>query len=392
MVNKKNIRLFKPSVGNDEILEIKKVFKKSWIGYGQRTREFEQLWSKYFKVKYSVGTNSCTAALHVVLAAQNFKKGKKVLVPSITFSASAAAPLYCGLKPVFVDIDKNSLTMNFDDLKKKYDKNCVAVIPVHFGGHPCEMDKITKWAKKKKLLVIEDCAETCGSSYKGKKLGTWGDYGCFSFEEKKILTTGDGGMITTNIKKNLDKIRSLSFHGWDKDPLKRFKISKSKNIKNNKHWMYNISNLGFKYNMNDLMASIGIAQFKKLKIFNLKREIIVKRYLKGLKNCKGIVPAFPYNPKNSSYWMFSIKCKKRDFLSSFLQSRGISTSVHLIPLPLQPLYKKFNSNTPVAIRTWKQLLTLPLFPDLKLKDVDYVISQVKKFNDLYLSKDRKSRI
>ena len=121
-------------------------------------------------------------------------------------------------------------------------------------------------------------------------------------------------MITTNIKKNLDKIRSLSFHGWDKDPLKRFKISKTKNLRNNKHWMYNISNLGFKYNMNDLMASIGIAQFKKLKNFNLKREIIIKRYLKGLKNCKGIVPAFPYNPKNSSYWMFSIKCKKRDFL------------------------------------------------------------------------------
>ena len=151
MVNsKKNIRLFKPSVGSSELTEIKKVFKKSWIGYGEKVREFENLWKKYFKVKYSVGVNSCTAALHIVLAAQNFKKGKKVLVPSITFSATAAAPLYCGLKPVFVDINKNSLTMNFDDLKKKYDKNCVAVIPVHFGGHPCEMDKITGWAKKKK--------------------------------------------------------------------------------------------------------------------------------------------------------------------------------------------------------------------------------------------------
>ncbi len=115
----KKIRLFKPSVGLNEISEIKKVFKKSWIGYGERVREFENLWSKYFKVKYSIGTNSCTAALHVILAAYNFKKGKKVLVPSITFSASAAAPLYCGLKPVFVDINKNALTMNFEDLKKK---------------------------------------------------------------------------------------------------------------------------------------------------------------------------------------------------------------------------------------------------------------------------------
>jgi len=388
---KKKIRLFKPSVGINEIIEIKKVFKKSWIGYGERVREFENLWSKYFNVKYSIGTNSCTAALHIVLAAHNFKKGKKVLIPSITFSASAAAPLYCGLKPVFVDINKDALTMNFEDLKKKYDKDCVAVIPVHFGGHPCEMDKITKWAKKKKLLVIEDCAETCGSYYKGKKLGTWGDYGCFSFEEKKILTTGDGGMISTNSSSKIKKIRSLSFHGWDKDPLTRFNISKSKSKKSNKHWMYRISNLGYKYNMNDLMASMGIAQFKQLKQFNDKRKILIKRYLEGIKNCKGIIPAFPYSLKQSSYWMFSIRCAKRDHLSNYLEKKGISTGVHLVPLPLQPLYKKFKSNTPVALKTWKELLTLPLFPDLKLKEVDYIISQVVKFDELFLSRNRKTQ-
>ena len=140
--------------------------------------------------------------------------------------------------------------------------------------------------------------------------------------KKYLLLVMKCGMITTNISKNIDKIRSLSFHGWDKDPLKRFEISKSANKKKNyKHWMYNISNLGFKYNMNDLMASIGIAQFKKLKSFNLKREKIIKRYLKGIKNCKGIVPAFPYFPKNSSYWMFSIKCKKRDFYQAIYNQR-----------------------------------------------------------------------
>jgi len=384
---KKTIRLFKPSVGSNELVEIKKVFKKSWIGYGEKVREFENQWSKYFNTRYSVGTNSCTAALHVVLAAQNFKKGKKVLVPSITFSATAAAVLYCGLIPVFVDINKNALTISFNDLKKKYNKNCVAVIPVHFGGHPCEMDRITSWAKKKKLLVIEDCAQTCGSVYKGKKLGTWGDYGCFSFEEKKILTTGDGGMICSNSSNKIKKIRSLSFHGWDKDPLTRFNISKSKNT--NKHWMYKISNLGYKYNMNDLVASIGISQLKKLKKFNHKREIIIKRYLEGLKNCKGIIPALPYKLNKSSYWMFSIRCNNRDKLMSFLKKKGISTSVHLIPLPLQPLYKKFKSNIPVALKTWKELLTLPLFPDLKINEVDYVISQVVKFDKLYFSKNQK---
>ena len=181
--------------------------------------------------RYSVGFNSCTAALHVALAVNRFKKNKKVLVPAITFSATAAVALYCDLIPVFVDIDPKTLTMSFEDLKKKYSKDCVAVIPVHFGGQPCEMEKIMPWAKKKKLIVIEDCAQTCGGIYKGKKLGTWGDFGCFSFEEKKILTTGDGGMLCTNRKGKIHEIRSLRFHGWNEDPWERHIKSMRKNKK-----------------------------------------------------------------------------------------------------------------------------------------------------------------
>lgn len=140
----KNIRLFQPSLGKDELNSIKKVFKKSWIGYGEEVQKFEKEWSKFFKVKYSVAVNSCTAALHLALLCNNFKKGKKVLVPAITFSATAAAVLYCDLIPVFVDINDNDLNLNFEDLKNKYTKDCVAVMPVHFGGHPCEMEKIMK--------------------------------------------------------------------------------------------------------------------------------------------------------------------------------------------------------------------------------------------------------
>ena len=153
MKSKKNfIRLFKPSFGNEEITALKKIFNKSWIGYGPEVKKFEDSWSKYIGIKYSVGVTSCSAALHIALASKNFKKKKKVLVPAMTFTATAAAALYCGLEPIFVDINEYDLNINFEDLKKKYSKDCVAVIPVHVGGHPCEMEKIIPWGKKKKFI------------------------------------------------------------------------------------------------------------------------------------------------------------------------------------------------------------------------------------------------
>ena len=380
---KKFIRLFKPSLGNEEITAIKRIFKKSWIGYGPEVKKFENSWSKYIGIKYSVGVTSCSAALHIALASKNFKKRKKVLVPAMTFTATAAAALYCGLEPVFVDINEYDLNINFEDLKKKYSKDCVAVIPVHVGGHPCEMEKIIPWAKRKKLLVIEDCAHTAGGVYKGKMLGTWGEVSCFSFEEKKMLTTGDGGMICTNNKSLATKFKSLSFHGWNRDPWSRHKKGLSKKNLKEKHWYYQIKELGFKYNMNDLMAAIGLAQLKKLHSFNFKRNAGVRKYLEGIKNCKNIKPYFVKQYEHISYWMFAIRSKKRDQLIAFLKERGIATSVYWIPVPMHPLYKKYKSKIPVTKRVWKELVTLPLFSDIKLKELNYIIKSVKEFDNKY---------
>lgn len=376
----KSIRLFKPSIGSDELVEIKKTFDASWIGYGQKVKKFEDLWKDKFNTKYAIAVNSCTAALHASLAINNFKKGKKVLVPAITFSATAACVLYCGLEPIFVDINKYDLNMNFEDLKNKYTKDCVAVIPVHFGGHPCEMEKIVPWAKKKKLIVIEDCAETCGGEYKEKKLGTWGDFGCFSFEEKKIMTTGDGGMICTNNKNFARSLRSFTFHGWDKDPFLRHKKSSYKFSKKFKHWDYDVKILGYKYNMNDLMASIGIVQLKKINWLNSTRIKLIRLYLKELKSLKNIKITLPYNLKKSSYWMFTIRCKKRDKLIQFLKKNRISTSVHLKPLPFLNIYKKFNSKIDNANKIWKELITLPLFPDMTFMHVKHISNLIKNFD------------
>ena len=381
MKNFKKIRLSTPTVDESEIAEIKKVFKKSWLGFGPTTLKFERTWSKYFGSKYSIGLNSCTAALHISLAVNNFRKNKKVLVPAMTFSASAASILYCNLKPVFVDINPNTLVMSFEDLKKKYSKDCVAIIAVHFNGQPCEMEKIVPWAKRKDLVVIEDCAQTCGGTYKGKKLGTWGDFGCFSFQEIKIMTTGgDGGMICTNKKDVVKDLRALGFHGWDKDPWQRHKKSSGNKNLQDKHWEYSINKLGYKYNMTDLMASIGLSQLKKLKWFNYRRTRIIKKYLDGLKFCKNIVPAFPYKLKNSSYWMFTLRCKSRDELIKFLKSRGISTTVYIKPLPLHPLYKEYNHAIKNSLKVWKELVTVPTFPELTDNQLHFVIKSLKEFD------------
>ncbi len=235
-------------------------------------------------------------------------------------------------------------------------------------------------AKKKKLLIIEDCAETCGGIYKRRKLGTWSDISCFSFEEKKIITTGDGGMICLNNKDKFNKLKSLSFHGWDVDPWQRHKNSFGKKNYYAKHWNYKIKYLGYKYNMNDLMAAIGIAQLKKINIFNKKRNNILKKYLIGIKNCKNIKPVYPYILRNSSYWLFSIKTKYRDDLINFLKRKNISTAVHFVPLPLNEIYKKYKNNLKNTMKVWKEIVSLPFFPDLENKKIKYIINCIKQFD------------
>lgn len=376
----RKIRLFKPSIGNQEIQSIKDVFKRSWLGYGPLVNKFEKKFASFIGTKYAVGVNSGTAALHLALLHKNFKKRKKILVPAITFSATAASALYCGLEPKFVDVNPEDLTIDINDLKRKYTKDCVALICVHMGGHPCKMDKIAPWARKKKLYLIEDCAETCGSEYKGKKIGTWGDISCFSFEEKKIISTGDGGMICLNDKKIYDKIKSLSFHGWNIDPWTRHNKSFDKKNKSSKHWNYEIVNLGFKYNMNDFIAAVGLIQLKKINLFNKKRIKIIKMYLDGIKNLEKIKPTFPYILKKSSYWLFSIKTKQRDKLVNFLRSKGISTAVHFVPLPLHKLFKKYNKNVKNSLKIWKEIVSIPFFPDLKKQEVNYILDCLKSFD------------
>lgn len=374
-----NIRLFKPSLGQEELDNLKEVFDRAWLGNGPTVVRFEEAWSEYIGSKVSIGVNSATAALHLALTAYHFAEGKKVLVPAITFASTASAVLYNRLIPVFVDVEPDTVSMDLNDLRKKYDKDCVAVIPVHNGGYPVPMDKLMDIAKELNLKVIEDCAHCAGGEYKGRKLGTWGDIGCFSFEEKKCMTTGDGGMICSDDADLLNPLRAHRWVGIDKDTWRRAENATHSAENEAMHWHYEISVLGYKYNMNDIAAAIGLAQMAKLDDMNARRAAIIKRYLEGIKGLKTIKEIFPYETGNGAYWFFGIRTEKRDELIIYLKNKGIATGVHFYPLSMQPLFKPYAYGCEVANEIWKSFITLPSHVDLTTEEVDYVIEALREF-------------
>lgn len=373
------VRLFKPSVGEEELANIRVVFERAWLGLGPTVVQFEKEWNAYLGARNSVGVNSGTAALHLALTAYNFPRGAKVLVPAMTFVATATAVLYNHLEPVFVDVDPETLNLSLDDLQRKITKDCVAVMPVHFGGHPVPMEKLLPIARAHKLAVIEDCAHCAGGSYNGRKLGLWGDIGCFSFEEKKGMTTGDGGMMSTNQPELIEALRANRWVGIDKDTWKRAAHYTADQETDTRHWYYEIAVLGYKYNMNDLMAAIGLAQLKKLDRMNRRKAEIIARYLERITDLRRVRPLQPYQLEGSGYWIFGVRSEQRDALILHLKKRGIATGVHYMPLPLHPLFRGNTDSIPVARKVWESVLTLPLFADLTDVEVDYVCEALRDF-------------
>ncbi|PAY16607.1 UDP-4-amino-4-deoxy-L-arabinose-oxoglutarate aminotransferase [Rhodopirellula sp. SM50] len=373
-----NVRLFKPSLGQEELLAVQDCFERSWIGLGPRVNEFENAWKAFLGCNEAIALNSATAALHLALAVFRFSEGKKVLVPSLTFASTATAVLYNRLEPVFVDSDPITLGMDLSDLDKKYDRDCVAVMPVHYAGHPVDMEKLVPWARERKLKIIEDCAHTSGSEYKGTPLGLWGDISCFSFEEKKLMTTGDGGMMCSNDVDLLKDVRAMRWVGIDKDNWKSAQAYTDAN-KDAMHWFYELSVLGYKYNMNDLAASVGIVQLGKLPEMNQRRSEILKHYMNGISNDSSILPLLPYRPDQYAYQIFGVRTPNRDEFIIHLKSRGVATGCHYTPLSLQPLFREFASDCHYIEEEINRCVTLPLHPDLTDSEVEYVLEGIRDF-------------
>ena len=372
-----NIRLFKPSLGEEELNAVKEAFDREWVGLGPNVNKFEEEWEKHLGCAEAIGLNSATAALHLALALFRFPAGKKVMVPSMTFSSTASAVLYNQLIPVFVDSDPETLGISMEDLDRKYDKDCVAVMPVHYAGHPAAMEKLVPWARERNLKIIEDCAHTTGSHYKGTPLGLWGDIGCFSFEEKKLMTTGDGGMICSNDPDLLKDVRAMRWVGIDKDNWKTAQKYTDAN-QDAMHWYYELNVLGYKYNMNDLAASIGRVQLKRLPKMNQKRSEIISHYMDGISEISNVDLLVPYEPDRYVYQMFGIRVENKTEMILHLKSKGIATGCHYTPLSVQPLFSEWGHNCPYIEKEIDRCITLPLHVDLSRSDIEYITDHIRE--------------
>jgi len=381
------IPVFRPSLGEEELKALWEIFQTGWIGLGPKTEEFEERFAEYVGAKYTIATNSCTAALHLCCLALDLGEWDMVAVPTMTFVSTAHAPTYCGALPLFIDIVPDVLNIQLKDLAQKLrtaaklgHPSVKAIIPVHYGGHPCQMDAIWNIADKYGLHVIEDAAHACGSEYKGQKIGSLerSMAACFSFHAVKNLPCGDGGMITTNRLELAERLRRLRWCGIDKSTWDRTEEAAYKQYS----WYYEVAELGYKYHMNDIAAVIGLCQLAKLDTANARRREIASTYTAAFQESAPWIETPIEKPYAKSSWHnYVIKTSHRDALNAFLKEKGIATGVHYYPIHLQPYYRRRLGSMilPVAERVWPKLLTLPMYPALTDDEVSYIIDSILDF-------------
>lgn len=366
------IQVSKPSIGKEELEEINKVFKTGWLGLGSTVYQFEQELKKFLNARNVIAVNTCTSALHIALVSSNIKSGDEVIVPSLTFVASIQAILACGATPVFCDINAETLNMDIDDVMKRISPKTKAIMPVHYGGMVCEMDKITEVCSKYGFLCIEDAAHAFGSKYKGKLIGGFGDITCFSFDPIKTITCGEGGAVVTSNDELADKIIKKRILGIDKDTWKRYQKERS--------WFYEVVTDGFRYHMSNINAAIGIAQLKKYNLFAERRKNISKKYDNAFRPIDSIeIIRKDYEEVVPFIYTIKVRNGKRDPLMCYLNEQGIGTGINYIPNHIQPLFRKENNDLKVTDRIFKEIITLPLYTDMSDNEQGKVITEVIRF-------------
>jgi len=375
------VPLFDLSIDEEEVQAVQSVLRSKWISMGNITKEFENEFAKRHGVKHAIAVTNCTAALHLALKALEIKEGEEVICPSLTFVATANSILYAGAKPIFAGVTScEDLTVSPQDIERRITDKTKAIIVVHYGGYPCEMDKIVAIANKYGLKVVEDCAHAPLAEYKGKKVGNWGDIGCFSFFSNKNMTTAEGGIITTNDDDIAEKVRLMRSHGMTALSFDRYKG----------HAVgYDVVELGYNYRIDDIRSSIGIVQLNKLESFNARREELTEHYIENLLDVEEIIIPFKHfvgaNDRIASFHIFPILVNapgiKRDSVRGELGKKGIQTSVHYPPVHLFKIYKgRFGYNEGDLILTeWiaNHEVTLPLYPSMKKSEVSYVVKNLK---------------
>jgi len=371
------IPLARPTIGREELRNIEKVFKTHWLGMGSFVYDFEKKVEAYIGVKHAIAVNTGTTAIHLALASINIGPGDEVVVPSLTFVATIQPIINLGAKPVFCEVEPDTLKIDMDDAAKRITKRTKAIIPVHYGGMACDMDEVLSIGRARGIAVVEDAAHAFGSSYKERKIGSFGDLTCFSFDPIKNLTCGEGGAVTTNDARTAEILRRKRLLGISKDTWTRYKHKRS--------WFYEVSIEGYRYHMSNINAAIGLAQFKKFENFIRKKKKMVRQYDDFFKDMEGI-ELLTRDYEATAPFNYTIKIKKhRDKFIHYMEKRGIAVGVQYIPNHLQPFFKKYRQSLPVTEKVWKEIVSLPLHYDMKAEEVQTVQRSVEEF----LKKDEK---
>jgi perosamine synthetase len=366
------------AVGEEEAQAAGDVIRSGWLTMGSRTFEFERRFAEYVGAPQAIAVSTGTAALHLALEAVGVGPGDEILVPTTTFTATGEVVCYLGAKPVLIDVDPTTMNIDPADALRRITSRTKAVIPVHLAGLPCEMQQIRDLAARHSLRVIEDAAHALPASFRGVPIGAVSELTAFSFYATKTLTTGEGGMLTTSNEKFADRIRIMRLHGIERDAWKRYS--------NEGSWFYEVLEAGFKYNMTDIQAAIGLVQLGKCDELSAARQAIADRYTAAFSAVPSLQTPASYTDRKTSWHLYVLRLNlemlsiDRDRFISELTDRGIGTSVHFIPLHLHPFYRKrFDykpGDCPRAESEYKRCLSLPIYPTMSEADVDAVVAAV----------------
>ena len=367
------IPIFRPWFDEAEVEAVREVLLSGWVGPGQKVEELEARFAHYVGASHAVSVNSCSAALLLALKTLDVAGGEVITTP-MTFVSTNHAILQNQATPVFCDIDPQTLNIDPKAIAARITPRTRAIMVVHFAGHPCDMDAILALANSHGIPVVEDAAHACGARYKDRMIGGMGTLTCFSFDARKNLSTGDGGILTTNDPALADRARKLRWMGISRGTYDRFRKNGTA-----RRWEYEVGELGYKCYMNDLNAAIGLVQLGKLESANAQRREIFLQYERAFDALDWLQTPTERAEVRSAMHAYVARTSQRDGLIDHLEQRGIDSGVHYKPCHLFDVYRPYRAALPVTDALWPQLITLPMFPSMTQSEVEHVIAAVRDF-------------
>lgn len=379
MSEQKFIPFHRPAIGAEELRSVEQVLSSGWLTTGPVTMKFEKLFASFVGCKYALAVNSATAALRLAMDCLNLQPGDEVLVPTYTFTATAAVVIHSDARPVLCDSTKAGFNLSLEDLERRVSPRTKAIIAVHIAGQPCDLNGIRLLAARHRIPVVEDAAHALPASYKGKRIGSISEFTAFSFYATKTLSTGEGGMLTTDNDEHAHRVAEMRLHGISGDGWKRYSDEGA--------WFYEVRHAGFKMNMCDVLAAIGCAQLEKCERFSARRQAIAEFYTESFSSLDVLeVPPAADEDTEQSWHLYILRIRpelmritRNQFIEE-LRERGVGTSVHFIPLHLHPFYARTYGyrpgDFPNAEDAYRRCISLPIFPDMTDVEVEQVVNAV----------------